>query len=431
MLRSVMGSAPVQAAASPSGLHGLSSRRWAWVWTIAAALVLRAIVLEFESGDYRFFLSPWYDFFVDHGRWRGLGELEEEFASYPPLYMYLISLSTLLPIPRLYAVKSISVASDFLAAWFVWRLLRRAGSSGFKPWGAATTFLLLPTVVMNSALWGQCDVMYTCGFLASLLYLLEGRPVAALVAFGFSCSLKPQAVFWCPLLAGLLVSPRLPWKWLWVPLVVYAVCGVPQMLAGKAPLLVLTQWARLHNSSTGILTYGATNWYQWLSNPPGDVEVWELTGMAMTLLATGLFVAWMMRPAPPNRDRWLISLALLSVLFPPFLLPGMHERYFFPADVLSLLYAFSVPGGWVVAVWIQFASTFSYCPFLFQREPVPREWLAVAVVAALALVVTQLRSTSQPGGSSRREEAHSSPTKAARAGEVSLLTSAATPRKVL
>jgi len=40
-------------------------------------------------------------------------------------------------------------------------------------------------------------------------------------------------------------------------------------------------------------------------------------------------------------------MALLSVLFPPFLLPGMHERYFFAADVLSVLYAFCVPGGGV------------------------------------------------------------------------------------
>jgi hypothetical protein len=83
------------------------------------------------------------------------------------------------------------------------------------------------------------------------------------VAFGLACSLKPQAIFWCPLLAGLLFSRRLPWKWIWVPFGVCVAWGLPQMLAGKPALRVLTQWARLRNASSGILTYGATNWYQW------------------------------------------------------------------------------------------------------------------------------------------------------------------------
>ena len=112
----------------------------------------------------------------------------------------------------------------------------------------------------------------------------------------------------------------------------------------------------------------------------------------LALIATAFLVLWM-REGPPcglDESRWLVSLALLSVLFPPFFFPGMHERYFFPADVLSVIYAFCVPRGVWVTILIQFASAFAYLPYLFAQEPVPRWSLALAVLAALGLAVKEL-----------------------------------------
>ena len=357
---------------------------WLYV-SVTGSLLLRWSVLDFESGDYRLYLSKWYDFFVEHGCWQGFGELTEQVANYPPLYMYLVSLSTLLPLPKLYAIKLITIAADYVAAWYFWRLARREFSIEVPAWGMVTAFVFLPTVVMNGALWGQCDVMYSAGFLASLFYVLERRPLAALVAFGFSCALKPQAIFWCPFLAGLLVCGQLPWKWIWVPLPVYVGCGIPEMLAGRPVLHTLAHWVRVENPPG--LTLGATNWYQWVIGKHS--EVFWLTGIALTLCATALFVLWMHAGLPRGlRDsQCLISFSLLSVLFPPFLLPGMHERYFFAADVLSVIYAFYMPRGLLVAILVQFASAFTYLPYLFQQEPVPRPLLALVMLVAIALVV--------------------------------------------
>jgi len=94
------------------------------------SLLLRGSLLDFESGDYRVFLSRWYDFFLEHGRWHGLGQLDAEGVPYPPLYMYLISLSTLVPLPKLYAIKLISIAADYLTAWYLWRLGRQVALNG-------------------------------------------------------------------------------------------------------------------------------------------------------------------------------------------------------------------------------------------------------------------------------------------------------------
>jgi hypothetical protein len=61
----------------------------------------------------------------------------------------------------------------------------------------------------------------------------------------------------------------------------------------------------------------------------------------------------------------IVLAAMLSVLVVPYLLPGMHERYFYLADALTVIAAFYVP--WrlmLLPVLEQFASAFSYAPFL-------------------------------------------------------------------
>ena len=413
---------------------------------VAASLALRFSLFDWQSGDYRAFLSNWYDSFLEQGRWRGLGEPATHLWGYcyPQLYLYLISLSTLLPVPKLYAIKLLSVAADYVAAWYAWRLARRAGFPAARSWAMVAAVLFLPTVVLNSARWGQCDMIYTCALLASMYYVLEGRTAAALVAFGLSFSMKPQAIIWCPFLAGLLASGRLPWRQLWIAPAVYVFCAVPAMLAGQPALHALGCWAR-PAVEPQKLAEGAPNWYQLVS--PEVTAGPYVAGVLLALLATAALVWWMWRtgrahpvtvhltpalspsagerenstdcgrsplapaegeragvkgelvawsrrtgsePATPDLARWLVSAALLSALLPPFLLPGMHERYFFAADVLSVVYAFYDPRRWFVAVLVQFGSVFSYYQYLYGRTPVPRTLLAAAMVLAIECVAIRV-----------------------------------------
>ena len=386
---------PVPIRASGTPRLGL----WA---AVVGSILLRLTLLEFQSGDYRAFLSRWYDYFVQHGVWRGTGAPTSDFASYsyPPLYLYLISLSTLLPLPKLYALKLISVFPDYIAAWYGWRIARRDG--GFARWGWAlpALILFLPTVVLNSALWGQVDMMYTCALVASLYYVLERRPVAALVAFGLACSVKPQAFFWAPFILGLLMSGRLPWKQVWIPAAVYFGCAAPALLAGRPPLDALAHWASAAGHPMG-LCLGAPNWYQWVFGQTSAMLYGAGLGLAMGAIAAQLW--WMRRPPPPAEaeSRWLVAMALLAVLLPPFLLPGVHERYFFAADVVSLIYVFFNPRQWIVALLVQSASALSYLPYLFGIEPVPRWCLAVLTVVAIEVVVIKAVSLAHPRENSR------------------------------
>jgi hypothetical protein len=56
----------------------------------------------------------------------------------------------------------------------------------------------------------------------------------------------------------------------------------------------------------------------------------------------------------------------------PYLLPKMHERYFFVADITTLTLAFVIPRLWVTVPLFQVGSLLSYLPYfgLSVRAPV-------------------------------------------------------------
>src|SRR6266487_793888 len=130
--------------ASASESKSVPDRRFLWIYTaIVGSILLRLSVLDFESGDYKAFLGTWYDYFVQHGRWTAL---KDNFTGYPVLYLYVVSLSTLLPLPKLYAIKLFSIVCDYLAVWYAFKIVRYKFQHGPFPWVASVMMLFLPTV---------------------------------------------------------------------------------------------------------------------------------------------------------------------------------------------------------------------------------------------------------------------------------------------
>ncbi len=355
-------------------------------WVIAASLACRWLCLDFRSGDFVGFLSPWYDFIQTHGGWRAL---RYDFSDYSILYLYGLTFATYLPLPKLVAIKVLSIAGDYVAAGLIYRLVLARWREPWIALFAAALALGLPTVVMNGALWGQCDVLYSAALLGVVAGALAERPLGVVAAFGLACALKPQGVFLAPFVAGLLITGRVPWKWAPVAPAVYLLTGVPALLLGRPVMLALFNNTR--QRSIPGLTLGATNFYQWV--PGGWSDLMEPVGWALAAAAGGYLVLgmwwWERRPAAVRGApaAFLVHSALLSALIMPYCLPAMHERYFFSADLLSLVYAFYHPKRWGVAVLIQFASAFTYLPYLFHLEPVPRPLLALVLTLALVWVV--------------------------------------------
>jgi Gpi18-like mannosyltransferase len=71
----------------------------------------------------------------------------------------------------------------------------------------------------------------------------------------------------------------------------------------------------------------------------------------------------------------------------PFLLPKMHERYFYPADVFTILLAFYCPRFFMVPIGMSIISYFTYQPTIFESEPVSIAILAVGVLLLLIVLI--------------------------------------------
>lgn len=114
-----------------------------------------------------------------------------------------------------------------------------------------------------------------------------------------------------------------------------------------------------------------------LQTLPG-VDLLPLTAAAfgMTLIVTIPYVWWFARWDMEGRA--LVAAALLAPLIIVGLLPRMHDRFFFLADVLSLTWRDGK--GWLIAALIQAGSVLAISAFMFRI-------IELAMVGAVARII--------------------------------------------
>ena len=199
---------------------------------LCLAVQLRLVMLDFKSLDYFASLKPWYNT-IKSG---GFSVFASGFSTYNPPYLYLLYLiARFLPdLPVEAAVKLPSLVSDFICAYFVLRIVRsQSRYRGALPYLAGLAVLFAPTVVLNSAFWGQADSIFTAGILATIFFLGIRRPIPAMLGFGFALAFKLQSIFLLPMLVAMTIRGRIPWKALLLVPLVLILAMLPAWLAGR------------------------------------------------------------------------------------------------------------------------------------------------------------------------------------------------------
>ena len=302
----------------------------------ALALVIRASLLDFESGDYLTFLAPWTQFFRDNG---GFAALRYSLGNYNPPYMYFLALFSYFDISELYLIKLLSVMFDVLLAWACMKLLGLYTGSRAKLLGVFLAVLFLPTVVINGAYWAQCDSIYAFFGIYALYLGLRGRGCASMVSLAACLAFKLQAVFIIPVFFILLLAKKLRWRQLLVFPAAYIVFMLPALLAGRPFVETMTLYFAQAGTVGDAMNYNApslTSMFQW----SGNTESWStlLIAAAFALVLASYAVAAVKRRELD--DTVFLSFALLLAMGIPYLLPHMHDRYFFISGVLALVLAF-------------------------------------------------------------------------------------------
>ena len=162
------------------------------------AILARLDGLDFVSGDMQGFLLPWAEQFRAQS---GFTAMRSQIGDYNILYQTIIILLTRLPGNMVHLYKYVSILFDFLLALACASLLQKGRREPlFGPIFNMTyaIVLLLPTIVLNSAVWGQCDSMYAFLCILALSTLYSRRYVPSFIVLGLAFALKLQTVFILP-----------------------------------------------------------------------------------------------------------------------------------------------------------------------------------------------------------------------------------------
>lgn len=294
----------------------------------ATALLARLAMFPYVSQDATISLLPWMQEFRDHGA----AALGDDFSNYNFPYMFLMFLGSLLPLEPLFAIKSVSLVGDCLLALSVGALARQFRPAGLMPATASLIALFLPTVLLNASMWGQSDSFYTSLLLVSLRSLLRDESRSPWLWWAVALSFKLQAIFFLPALVLISMRQRQRIS-LTPPLMaafVLAVLSIPPIMFGRSLGSTLSIYIQ-QTQDNGV--GGAANiqaWFPTASSAEIRIPAILICGAVLLLTASAYW-----RGTDSAERRVLLAITVVAVC--PLLLPQMHDRYFFAAEVMSLL----------------------------------------------------------------------------------------------
>lgn len=364
---------------------------------LVAAFALRFYARNFRSADYVMFLSQWVEHFRGNG---GFAALSESIGNYNIPYLYFLAFFSYLNVPDLYLIKLLSIFFDIILAFEAMKLCDKMLVSA-QPrrlhilTACYLTVFFLPTVFLNGALWGQCDSIYVALALMGIRLALEDRPVLSVVLAALSFGFKLQAVFILPAYAILYFKGKLKLYHALVFPLVYLLLVLPAVLLGRPLIDTLTLYFNQTGSIGSGLNYNSPSFFAIFDGYGGlpvieDIESASKIGIAAAFFYMAALLGLAFFRRKQLTDKLIIILTALLALGIPFLLPHMHDRYFFAADILFLILAFGAFETAICAFGVQFASLLGYYAFLKGKYLLMMRYGAYALIAVLLYAFTYL-----------------------------------------
>ena len=327
--------------------------KWWFPAAILVAILLRLALLPLWTVDQRDFLIPW----LQYARANGVDYLDRPFTNYAPFYEHVLALLAQLPGPEMVRIKLTSILFDVVLAG----LIAALAPPGQKRLGFAL-FLLMPTAILNSSAWGQCDAIYASFTMLALLFAMRGRPVATSMAFGVAIAVKLQAAIFAPVLLLLTLERRQPlWTYLLVPLP-YLAIALPMLAAGRPLHDTLFVYGNQFSTFDKLAQVSPNPWI--VLNKLVDYQTGMLIGVPVAAAIVGGAVWWLHRHRVARTGEGLLVAAALFAVLVPFVTPKMHERFFYLVDPMVILLVCRDWRYFRVLLLAEGASLISYIPFM-------------------------------------------------------------------
>ena len=324
---------------------------------VLGLLVLRVLLWRTGNNnvDMRGSYLVWQTYLIEHGRWHALSH---PVGMYFPAYFELTALTSYLDghVSRVAQIKLISFCFDIVAAAAAYvlagRLTRREGQGpSFAQFVAPFVILAGPTVILNGAVWGQCDIVYTSFLLLCLWAVVADLGAAAALFFGFALAFKLQAVVLAPFLFAMVLARRIRWQYLLLIPVGWIIALIPPLLNGARISEYLLQPVSQAGAFPALAIDVGNPWglVQWMGMSLG---IGLPLGLAITAALFLVLGMWGSKAGFRNSVNTL-ALAGLSAQSMAYFMPKMGNRYFLPAEVMLCVLScvdvsFVLPAGLVI-----------------------------------------------------------------------------------
>lgn len=344
----------------------------------ACVIFARVSLLYYVSDDYDAFLKEWV---------KNLGSMSVKEAlctsigDYNLPYIYILLIFSRISLNSMILIKSLSCAFDVILAYYVMKIVMFGVEDRRLQMASFVLTLATPTVMINSAQWAQCDAIFVTFCLISMLRALEGKGRQCAIFWTVAFCFKMQAVFILPALGIALFMGKVQWKHLlWIP-IVYIISLVPALLAGRGLVSCLSIYSH-QTQEYAFLFHNAPTIWRFFEG--ADFESFSVVSVFSAGAAAILFVYFCATFRKKMDDKDLVKLFFLSAMLIPYLLPRMHERYFYLADILALIYFMYDRRKWYIPVALIISSVISYMFYFTEIVIIDQKYIAIVFLVILA-----------------------------------------------
>lgn len=350
------------------------------------------------------YLTPWFEEIKAHG---GLASLSTQIGDYNILYQTIIALMTYLDIPCIYQYKFLSIVFDFVLAIGVAYFIAYPDKSS-NPLAdvqdketrqvqfnlAYTIVLFLPTVVLNSAYWGQCDSIFTSLLVLFMAFLHKKKFLSAFTLYGIAFAFKFQSILLLPfVICYYFYKKDFSIGWLFVSIVVFYLCNSIGLFYGRTVL----EPFEIYFSQTETYSFMYLNIHSFWMLIGDNYEHLKSFALICTLIlcGIGLYLILSGKKKLDTHEQFLHTAAWFlwtCILF----LPAMHERYTYALDIVLLMLCFKNSTYVKYAALSILLSCITYGGYLFHSGTPEKVGAFLYVISWVHFSTTILRSEKLP-----------------------------------
>ena len=178
----------------------------------------------------------------------------------------------------------------------------------------------------------------------------------------------------------------------------YIVTILPAVLLGRPFWQTFTLYFNQADSVGPAFNYNSPSLFAFWE-PVSNQAFYEKLAIFTAFAAILLIYVIVFARRKQLSNRMALASALLFVVIIPLILPHMHDRYFFLADVFSAIFAIATILYFPLPILVSFASLIGYGAYLLTRYVIPLKYGTWALIFVAVVLIIELIAA--PSGTKR------------------------------